>query len=62
MTDCERHPGRMQEVCDDRVCPGCYYDELMGSRQRYHVSQPIDMSKGLSGRNEHYVPPTARVE
>lgn len=61
MTDCEKHPGRTQEVCGDRVCPGCYHDMLTSERQRYHVSQPIDMSKGLTGRNEHYVAPTVRV-
>lgn len=61
MTDCELHPGRMQEVCGDRVCPGCYHDMLLNTKQQPFVWKEIDMSKGLTGRNEHYVPPTVRV-
>lgn len=61
MTDCERHPGRMQEVCEDRVCSACYYDELITSKDKAPKRREVDMSKGLTGRNEHYIQPVVEV-
>lgn len=59
--ECSKHPGRpMNVVCGEPVCGACYGERLMVERMPKMVQrEPVDLSKGLFGRNEHYRPPVA---
>jgi len=59
--ECPKHPGRpMGLVCGSPVCGSCYGEMLLVERMpkggyRF-TGSPMDLSKGMFGRDEHYVP------
>lgn len=52
---CEKHVIDMHLICDEWVCGACYGEKLLTEPiPKPSNFPPIDMSKGLFGRNEHY--------
>jgi len=58
--ECQKHPGQpMQVICGENVCGHCDGERWAVERLPSLIQspEPIDMSKGMFGRDEHHVPP-----